>query len=59
VFGQIKQARGFRQFLLRGFENMRGEWAIVCQAETARFETDSLPGHRGFELANVIFEELR
>jgi transposase len=30
VFGQIKQARGFRQFLLRGFEKVRGEWAIVC-----------------------------
>jgi transposase len=32
VFGQIKQARGFRQFLLRGFENVRGEWAMVCTA---------------------------
>jgi transposase len=32
VFGQIKQARGFRQFLLRGFENVRAEWAIVCIA---------------------------
>jgi transposase len=30
VFGQIKQARGFRQFLLRGFEKVRSEWAIVC-----------------------------
>ena len=30
VFGQIKQARGFRQFLLRGFESVRAEWAIVC-----------------------------
>jgi transposase len=30
VFGQIKQARGFRQFLLRGFDNVRAEWAIVC-----------------------------
>ena len=30
VFGQIKQARGFRQFLLRGFEKVRGEWAIIC-----------------------------
>jgi len=30
VFGQIKQARGFRQFLLRGMENMRGEWRLVC-----------------------------
>jgi len=32
VFGQIKQARGFRQFLLRGFAKVRGEWAIVCTA---------------------------
>jgi len=30
VFGQIKQARGFRQFLLRSFEKVRAEWAIVC-----------------------------
>src|SRR6201988_370051 len=30
VFGQIKQARGFRQFLLRGIERVRREWAIVC-----------------------------
>jgi transposase len=32
VFGQIKQARGFRQFLLRGLAKVRGEWAIVCTA---------------------------
>ncbi len=30
VFGQIKQARGFRQFLLRGIEKARGEWALIC-----------------------------
>ncbi len=30
VFGQIKQARGFRQFLLRGVEKVRAEWAMVC-----------------------------
>jgi hypothetical protein len=30
VFGQIKQARGFRQFLLRGFEQVQGEWSLVC-----------------------------
>jgi hypothetical protein len=30
VFGQIKQARGFRQFLLRGLEKVRGEWALIC-----------------------------
>jgi len=32
VFGQIKQARGFRQFLMRGLEKVRAEWAIVCTA---------------------------
>ena len=32
VFGQIKQARGFRQFLLRGVENVRGEWSLLCTA---------------------------
>jgi transposase/IS5 family transposase len=32
VFGQIKQARGFRQFLLRGLEKAQGEWALVCMA---------------------------
>jgi hypothetical protein len=32
VFGQIKQARGFRQFLLRGMEKVRAEWAMICTA---------------------------
>ena len=32
VFGQIKQARGFRQFLLRGVEKVAAEWAVVCIA---------------------------
>jgi len=30
VFGQIKQARGFRQFLLRGIEKVKQEWALIC-----------------------------
>lgn len=30
VFGQIKHCQGFRQFLLRGLENMQGEWKLVC-----------------------------
>jgi transposase len=30
VFGQIKRARGFVKFSLRGLDKMRGEWAIVC-----------------------------
>jgi len=32
VFGQIKGARGFRQFLLRGLEKVRQEWQLVCSA---------------------------
>lgn len=32
VFGHIKHARGFRQFLLRGLDNVRGEWAMICTA---------------------------
>jgi transposase len=30
VFGQIKEARGFRRFLLRGLKKIRGEWSLVC-----------------------------
>jgi hypothetical protein len=30
VFGQIKQVRHFRQFLLRGLAKVRSEWALVC-----------------------------
>src|SRR5271157_4922650 len=30
VFGQIKEARGFRRFLLRGLAQIRGEWRLVC-----------------------------
>jgi len=32
VFGQVKQARGFRQFLLRGIEKVTNEWALICTA---------------------------
>ena len=27
---QIKQARGFRQFLLRGLSQVAGEWSLLC-----------------------------
>jgi transposase len=30
VFGQIKGARGFRRFSLRGLEKIGGEWQLVC-----------------------------
>jgi transposase len=32
VFGQIKQARGFRQFLLRGQQKVAAEWSLLCTA---------------------------
>jgi len=30
VYGQIKGARGFRRFSLRGHKKIRGEWSVVC-----------------------------
>ena len=30
VFGQIKQVRGFSQFLLRGVDKVSGEWKLIC-----------------------------
>lgn len=32
VFGQVKGARGFRQFLRRGQSAVEGEWSLVCTA---------------------------
>ena len=32
VFGQIKHARGFRQFMLRGLAQVKEEWAMICTA---------------------------
>ena len=32
VFGIIKSALGFRQFLLRGLARVRGEWSLVTMA---------------------------
>jgi hypothetical protein len=36
VFGQIKEAGGFRQFLLRGMEKVKGEWAMICTGHNLR-----------------------
>ena len=36
VFEQIKEARGFRQFLLRGIEKVKDEWAMICTAHNLR-----------------------
>ena len=32
VFGIIKSVMGFRQFLLRGLDNVKNEWTLVCLA---------------------------
>ncbi|MDE2106763.1 MAG: transposase [Patescibacteria group bacterium] len=36
VFGQIKQAMGCRQFLLRGMRKMRAEWTLICMSFNLR-----------------------
>lgn len=30
VFGQIKEVRGIRSFLLRGIQNVQAEWDLIC-----------------------------
>ena len=32
VFGQMKEGRGFRRFLLRGLSSVQGEWSLLCTA---------------------------
>ena len=36
VFGIVKQAMGFRQFLLRGIDKVQGEWGLVMLAYNCR-----------------------
>ena len=36
VFGIIKSVMGFRQFLLRGFEHVKGEWNLVTMSWNIR-----------------------
>jgi hypothetical protein len=36
VFGSIKHVLGFRQFLLRGLQNVSGEWDLVCVADNLK-----------------------
>jgi hypothetical protein len=32
VSGTIKSVMGFRQFMLRGLDNARNEWTLMCLA---------------------------
>lgn len=36
VFGQIKEAMGFRRFSLRGKEKVTAEWHLVCAVHNLR-----------------------
>ena len=36
VFGTVKQAMGFRQFLLRGIDKVQAEWSLVTLAYNCR-----------------------
>jgi len=36
VFGQIKEAMGFRRFLLRGLAKVREEWRLICAVHNLR-----------------------
>lgn len=46
VFGQIKQGRGYRQFLLRGMRQVRGEWALICTTHNVLKLWTALRRHR-------------
>lgn len=46
VFGQIKEARGFRRFLLRGLAKIRSEWALVCATHNLLKLFRASPGGR-------------
>jgi transposase len=43
VFGQIKHARGFRQFLLRGRAKVAAEWAMICTVHNLLKLAGNLP----------------
>jgi Transposase DDE domain len=36
VFGIIKSVMGFHQFLLRGLDNVQGEWSLVTMARNMK-----------------------
>jgi hypothetical protein len=44
VFGQIKQGRGFRHFLLRGLSQVAGEGSLVCSAHNVLNEIGGSEG---------------
>ena len=57
VFGQIKQARGFRQFLLRGKEKVKCVWALLCLTHNVLRSTQ--PCSADEERQGMIFDQNR
>ena len=47
VFGIIKSVMGFRQFLLRGLDQVRGEWSLVTMAWNMKRIFALCPAQRG------------
>ncbi len=46
VFGIIKEIMGFRHFMLRGFEAVKGEWTLVSIAYNLKLEAFLMPENR-------------
>lgn len=44
VFGAVKGAMGFQQFLLRGLRKVEGEWALVLLAYNCKRMNGLLQG---------------
>ena len=63
VFGQIKQGRGFRQFLLRGLEKVNREWLLICTGHNLlklfRFGADQFRRARTKRTAGSVREHPR
>ena len=59
VFGIIKSALGFRQFLLRGLEGARGEWSLVTMAWNLKRIFASSPPVRGSETRRADYPAYR
>jgi len=56
VFGQIKQARGFRQFLLRGSDKVSSEWKVICTGHNLLKLFKAHEGLLGREFLVTAFE---
>ena len=49
VFGIIKSVMGFRQFLLRGLDCVRGEWSLVTMAWNIQADACAQPRLSAFD----------